>query len=215
MKLGALSALPMLTLTGCLGGDGGLGGLWGGLPSVVQISETFEPWDEAPFEIGSLPVQRALSGQGVVKIHPMWSMQPVARYALCARVMRAQAYRFDELSKVCPVDLALAWGAADDDRVLAALTVTQSGRWYRWRADELPLPARIISHNTANVHMVPASERLKTALLQVGKGDRIAIEGLLIDLIHDSGRRSNTSRSRTDTGAGACEILYVQRIEWL
>lgn len=199
----ALVSLPILS--GCLGR---------GRPAVVQVSESFEPWIEAPYEIGSQPVQKMLHDQPVVQIHPDWRLQPVARYALCARVMGAQRYRFDDLSEICPVDLALAWGEADDDRIQAELDVSQSGRWYRWRSKTMPLPSSTLNRNMANVHMIPSSEKLKIALLQVEEGDRVVIEGLLVDLIDESGRRSNSSRSRSDSGAGACEILYVQRIEW-
>ena len=38
------------------------------------------------------------------------------------------------------------------------------------------------------------------------------MNGYLVDVDHESGWRWRTSMSRTDTGAGACEIVYVESV---
>jgi hypothetical protein len=48
--------------------------------------------------------------------------------------------------------------------------------------------------------------------MKVREGDVIVLQGYLVDVDHDSGWRWRTSMNRTDTGAGACEIVFVEFI---
>ena len=48
--------------------------------------------------------------------------------------------------------------------------------------------------------------------MQLREGDVIVLQGYLVDVDHESGWMWRTSMSRTDTGAGACEIVYVESI---
>jgi len=49
-------------------------------------------------------------------------------------------------------------------------------------------------------------------LMQLREGDVITLKGYLIDVDHDSGWKWRTSMTRSDTGGGACEIVYVESI---
>jgi hypothetical protein len=39
------------------------------------------------------------------------------------------------------------------------------------------------------------------------------LSGDLVDAVRDDGARINTSLVRTDTGAGACEVMLVREVE--
>src|SRR3546814_10180069 len=69
-----------------------------------------------------------------------------------------------------------------DDAVLSRLDISQSGRWYRYRwQGEPPLaPARIV-RSSANMHMIPSDTDVARALRQVRAGDRVRIEGWLVE----------------------------------
>lgn len=147
-------------------------------------------------------------------------LKPRASYQLTAHVMGVQKYRFDDLADVVPYDFALAWSDAATPEVMRQLSVRQSGRWYYWRASaesmkSLP-PSGTLNRSMANTHMVPGTEAAAKALSRVRPGDSIRAQGYLVDLLGPTPRLSRaTSLSRTDSGAGACEIFYVTDLEIL
>jgi hypothetical protein len=60
--------------------------------------------------------------------------------------------------------------------------------------------------------MIPATASVERSLMKLRQGDIIELQGYLVDVDHDSGWRWRTSMTRTDIGAGACEIVYVESI---
>ena len=54
-----------------------------------------------------------------------------------------------------------------------------------------------------------SAARVATALHRVGRGDRIRIDGWLIEADAPDGWRWRSSLTREDVGDGACEIVYV------
>lgn len=143
-----------------------------------------------------------------------WTLTPRAAYGIEARVLALRSYRRDELAPVSPLDLALGWGRMRDEAVYGQLGVRISRRYYsyRWRGSP-PIPLEEIAHSSANTHLVPASPEVARALDGVRRGDWVRLYGFLIDIEHPSGWVSRTSLVRTDTGAGACEILWVVAAE--
>ena len=143
-----------------------------------------------------------------------WTMQPQASYRIAARILGNKRY-YDWQSSVVPRDLALAWGDMSDPSVDEWIHWRQSGRWYFYHWNSEAYGRSYIAGHTANVHIIPATENLDKALRQVHKDDLVYLEGYLVDLQVQEGarvERVSTSLSREDTGAGACEILYVERL---
>ncbi len=135
-----------------------------------------------------------------------------AHFTLTARVLSREDYRWDEGASLVPTDLALGWGRMSDSAVLAKLQIRQSGRFYFWRADELPIPAREIETSSANMHLIPADAGVRDAIKRVRPGEVIHLEGFLVDARRPDGWHWNTSMTRNDTGDGACELIYVERL---
>ena len=83
-------------------------------------------------------------------------------------------------------------------------------RWnqYRWQGDP-PLPVDEIVRSSANMHMIPFDAATARALRQVRRGDRVRIDGWLVEAKATDGWHWRSSLSREDTGAGACEVVYV------
>lgn len=96
---------------------------------------------------------------------------------------------------------------------LADIQIRQSGRFYRWSVREFPIPQRQIEINSANMHIIPAKKEVAQELFWVKSGDLIRLEGYLVNLDALSGWYWRTSITRTDTGAGACEIVLVTHLE--
>jgi hypothetical protein len=112
-----------------------------------------------------------------------------------------------------PLDLAMGWGRMSDSDVLQHIDISQSGRFYYWHVQEFPIPRREIETSSANMHMIPADADVKNQLEQVRTGEVVHLEGFLVDASRPGGWHWNTSLTRDDTGAGACELIYVERVD--
>jgi hypothetical protein len=56
---------------------------------------------------------------------------------------------------------------------------------------------------------VPSNSAVAAALDAVNAGDRIRIDGWLVQIDSSDGWRWRSSLTREDSGAGACEVIYV------
>lgn len=96
---------------------------------------------------------------------------------------------------------------------IGKLHIWQWGRFFYWRvrSGERFDPKAAIPLS-ANLHLIPANPEIRNALLSAREGDLIRLEGQLVDVDHPDLGWWRTSRTRSDTGDGACEILLVRRV---
>lgn len=129
-----------------------------------------------------------------------------------ARVLGRERYWLGREARLCPVDLALGWGAMSDSRVLAKLNVYQSGRYYRWetRGSEFPVPREEIERSSANMHLIPATPEVAARIRGVRSGHVVAFSGSLVEVHAPDGWGWRSSLTRNDTGNGACELVWVR-----
>ncbi len=160
------------------------------------------------------PQQSKLSSPGSF-VFNRYRITPLAEFNLKAKVLSRKDYSSGREADLSPVDLALGWGRMSDEGVLAALQIRQSGRWYRWKTDNFPIPRREIETHSANMHMVPADSSVESALKKARKGDLIRLSGKLIRADADDGWRWISSLTRNDTGGGSCELIWVDYFEVL
>ena len=172
---------------------------------------------EAPLAIQDTPIQNKITAEALIleKGGTTWTITPRATYQISARVLGNKSYS-DWQAPIAPRDLALGWGDMSDSAVDEWISWRQSGRWYyyNWPSDS-PYRGSIIRNQSANVHIIPATDNLAQALKQVSRDDIIYLEGQLVDVsatVLGSERRTKTSLSRKDSGGGACEILYVEKL---
>lgn len=152
------------------------------------------------------PLPRALSP---FRLQPA-TLVPLAGFSVHARVLSREDYRFDREAELAPTDLALGWGRMGEDAVLDRLEIDQSGRWFHYRYEgEPPIPPDEIVASAANMHLIPADDTVARALRRVRAGDRVRIDGWLVEAQADDGWRWRSSLSRNDSGSGACELIYV------
>ncbi len=181
----------------------------------TDIAET-HPWPaERPLPtIDAEPMQFDLADDGrpfavgETDIH----LTPKATFELRARVLSTRNYRLGRESRVSPRDLALGWGPMADDEILEGIRITQSGRWYTWRAGTLPMPRQAIDRHSSNMHMIAGNPAAMSDLKRVRTGDEITLRGHLVDVADGDGGIWRTSTSRTETGAGACEIVLIESL---
>ena len=136
-----------------------------------------------------------------------------AHFDITARVLSRRDYSFGADARLIPEDLALGWGRMSDSAVLAQIEISQSDRYYNWRVKQFPIPRREIETSSANMHMIPADAGVLRQLRAVHPGEVVHIEGFLVDASRAKGWHWNTSMTRDDTGAGACELVYVESID--
>lgn len=144
-----------------------------------------------------------------------YQITPLADFSLEAKVLSREDYMLDRESDLAPTDLALGWQQMSDESVLAHIDISQSGRWYHWRTQSLPIPRRAIETESANMHMVPADETVAAMLEMVKPGQIISLQGQLIRAEAYDGWRWQSSLSREDTGAHACELVFVTSLQIL
>ena len=140
------------------------------------------------------------------------AIQALQRFEIEARVLSASTYRLDREADLAPVDLALGWGRMSDSAVLDRLSISQSGRFYFWRADEFPIPRREIETHSANMHMIPSSPAVERRLKDIVRGQVVRISGYLVEAKAGDGWTWRSSLTRDDTGYGACELIWVEEL---
>jgi len=137
----------------------------------------------------------------------------LAVYQIKARVLSRNDFSLGVESEISPFDLALGWGPMSDQLVIDKIDISQSNRWYRWQADVLPIPARQINLNSANVHIIPKDEITEEKFDEVYKGSLVEMKGYLVEVSKNDGWRWKSSTRRDDTGGGSCELYWVEEIE--
>ena len=145
-----------------------------------------------------------------------YTLQPRASYRIRARVLSRKNYRLGREADLSPVDFALGWGLMSDSFIIDALDISQRGRffWMRWDATP-PAAESELMHHAANVHLIPADKVIRRQLAKIRPGQVVELQGLLVDAASSDGWNWNTSLTREDTGAGACELFWVQHVDVL
>jgi len=141
-----------------------------------------------------------------------YTISSLATFELKAKVLSRKNYSFGRESDLSPTDLALGWGRMSDESVLESISISQSGRWYRWRSNTLPIPKQEIQISSANMHMIPKNEWVREQLSQIKKGDVVTLSGNLVRVDAPDGWSWTSSLTRSDTGDGACEVVLVDNI---
>ncbi len=160
------------------------------------------------------PLQRPVEAPAPVFRQDRYEIKVLAEFALEARVLAKARYRFDTGANLSPVDLALGWGPMSDSAVLEQIDIQQRGRFYYWRTTTFPIPRREIETHSANMHLVPASRPVADQLKSIRPGHIVSLSGYLVEVRRDDGWQWRSSLTREDTGAGACELIWVETVAW-
>ncbi|MEP6546057.1 MAG: hypothetical protein ABJD53_01210 [Gammaproteobacteria bacterium] len=158
------------------------------------------------------PLQTDVSGGEKIQVG-RWALTVRANYQITARILARERYHFDALSDLVPEDLALGWGPMSDNRILRSLDISQANRFYFWRAPaHSPIQKDSIIAHSANTHVIPQNRLIARELSRLRPGQVVTLSGELVDGRRDDGTWVNTSLTRNDTGAGACEVLLVSDV---
>jgi hypothetical protein len=162
-------------------------------------------------EIASLTPQQSDADSDAFEFKG-YTIKPLETFEIEARVLSRENYRFDRGAELAPVDLALGWGPMSDEAIISQIAITQSNRFYYWHVDAFPIPRRAIETNSANMHLIPADDEIEQTLQSVRVGQKVKISGYLVKVNAPDGFHWESSLTREDTGAGACELVFVKRV---
>ena len=146
----------------------------------------------------------------------VFQLKPMATYKASVMVMSKKSYSYGWTGKIIPIDLALAWGKLTEPRYAEHIDYRQSDRWYYFEYDSgSPLSGGYIGEHSANNHIIPATENIYKALKSIKKKQKVVLEGYLVNLkgTYEGGKVFwNSSLTRKDHGANACELFFVKKV---
>lgn len=158
------------------------------------------------------PVQTKV--EGVKK----WSrdgylIEPLARFEMTGRVVLTDRFWSGREADLSSVDLTLAWGPLSDTALLEKIDFFKIGRYARYEWDDPNITQDVIAHNSANMHMIPSDSLVAGKLKSVKREDVVTFRGYLVSARATDGWSWQSSLSRTDQGDGACELVWVEKLE--
>jgi hypothetical protein len=157
--------------------------------------------------VAAEPLQREIDDAPLIT-RGEYRLRPRAEFSATVRVLGREDYSLGELADLIPTDFAVGWGPLSDSHVLEDVQITQSNRFYYWRTEHWPVDRATIESHSANWHVIPGNVAVRATLEKLRRGSIVTFEGELVDVEGKDGSMQ-TSLSRQDTGAGACEVLLA------
>lgn len=162
--------------------------------------------EQAPFQVS----------QGGVS----YRVEPLYRYAIEGIVVSLQHHDGDRMlhrtwnDHLNVADLCVVWGhnASHVDlsefdfwngQFTCFFQTNSNSAWASFRPDQL-----------SNNHLLSDDEWVRDRIEDLRIGDQVRLNGYLARYSHDGGFKRGTSTTRSDTGNGACETLYVEDV-WI
>jgi hypothetical protein len=185
-----------------------------GLLVLAVWQRAHRPIAHGPGEIApDIPAQGKVDGPIAAWRKDDYTIKPLATFSITARVLSRADYSFDRGADLVPTDLALGWGRMSDTAVLDKIDISQSGRFYFWRVREFPIPEREIIDSSANMHLIPSDRIVARRIDDVRVGDVVSFDGYLVEADGADGSKWISSLTRKDSGAGACELVWVEHFD--
>lgn len=154
------------------------------------------------------PIQRDIDSAPLIDRGP-FKLRPRAEFSATVRILSREDYALGDLAELVPTDFAVGWGPMSDSQVLEDVQITQSNRFYFWRTEHWPIERSEIESHSANWHVIPENAAVRATLGKLRRGSVVELEGELVDVEGKDGFL-RTSMTRSDTGAGACEVLLAR-----
>jgi hypothetical protein len=175
-----------------------------------QINTSLEPVQNNLTEIVKL--QKELNGV-------TYYIEPKAEYEIEALLIGKEKYSSWDIAQIIPYDLALVWGDFAVKENLEGVDYGQRLRHvsYSYSYDRISLSDEYMSSHISNNHVIPANEDVYQKIKRAKINRRIYLKGYLVRAYIPMGENGNlsvldSSMIRTDSGDGACEIIYVEEV---
>src|SRR5689334_18671471 len=103
------------------------------------------------------------------------TLDPRASFDASAVVASDEHYRFDDGAFLVPVDLVMTWGKLPEEPYKSKVSYGQITRYYFWRTEATDLDLHYIQTHSANMHMIPADDNVRRALLSIWTHDPVRV----------------------------------------
>lgn len=111
------------------------------------------------------------------------------------------------------LDVCVVWGDSATSKLLHKIDfwngiftcnvfTRDSAAWEAFSMDQL-----------SNNHLISDDQTVRRQVKDIAIGDQIRVRGYLASYSSEKGGKRGTSTTRTDTGNGACETLFVEQFE--
>ena len=108
------------------------------------------------------------------------------------------------------IDVCVVWGDNADNPVLHEMEFWNGIFTCAFSAPDRATWERFDPIAISNNHLISDDDFIRDAVQDVRVGDQIRVRGMLSSYGKAGGGKRGTSTSRTDTGNGACETIYVK-----
>lgn len=185
-------------------------------PKATRLTNEIIDPSKIPFQENLLPSLQN-SFQKKVKGH-IAKLTPKAHFKIAGRVVSKRHYYKSWEASLSPLDLALAWGQMASPKYDEFLSYRHGDRYYSYSySGSFPLDPNTVANNSANEHLIPANRHIEKTLKSIKTGEVVELEGMLVDVEGNGNEpstvRFKTSLTRDDKGAGACEVVYVTKVQ--
>lgn len=185
------------------------------IPLVLLV---YTIWPAEPYTLYIAdPVQAGLDGGQTINVlgdEGFVSLSLLASYDIEAVVKSTNRLR-DYPAQVSRYDFALAWGDLNREDIDDTISYAQGIRHYTYRwSDDTPVSPAYIGSHSANVHIIHSDKNILRQVRGIRRNDHIRLQGYLVQVNFPYGPW-RSSLTRTDSGNGACEIMYVTDVEVL
>jgi len=145
---------------------------------------------------------------------------PQAIYKLTVKVKSINTFHFSDpiwRKKLSKYDVGVVWGKLADEYYDDYIEYNQLDRYliYNFTSD-CNLSSEYIGTHLSNNHIIPANSNINKGLSKLKKNDICYLEGKLVNffILKNEERITfmESSLVRTDTGDGACETFYVEKL---
>lgn len=111
------------------------------------------------------------------------------------------------------MDVCVVWGETATSKLLHKLRfwngiftcnvkTRDQAAWDAFRMEQL-----------SNNHLISDDEYIRDRVKDIRIGDQVRVVGYLASYSNEEGSKRGTSTTRTDTGDGACETIYVEKFD--
>jgi len=169
------------------------------------------------YSIDKEPLQVKIEKQ--IKKYDNFVLEFLYKYKIKGRVVAIKEYYFDNLSGLITHDIGVTWGIMSHTKYFNQVEWSQSNRLLNFSfkkklIDEIG-ENNMLDH-IANVHLIPKNKKIKKEIEKIKKNDIVTFYGYLVNIKKINKKYyeyAKTSITRTDRGMGACEIMYVIKVD--
>ena len=150
----------------------------------------------------------------------------IALYKMSGRVIDVQNYLgYTAQNVLSPKDIGIAWGfMANEENIQKVKWNSYGNRWLYWNIEDQEWLKSVggmkkVDSYFSNNHLIPSDDKIEKLIKNIKVDDYIKINGYLVSVNYSNKYGVdfiwNSSTSRYDDGAVACEVIYVTNITWL